>query len=257
MTKYRVDFVRNYVRAFGFQDAWRIFHATHFASHRKGELIEVSHPSLKSPLFLRAGTSDISVFESIFVWRQYDISFDSTPQTILDCGGNIGLSVFWFATRFPNAKIVVVEPDPENYKLLLRNTKAFQNLNTLQAGVWSHDCFVRLKQEGVNSDAFSFEPCNPSDSGATQAFGLATIAGRFNLPTLDLLKVDIEGAEEELFTTHFELWLPLAGTIVVECHTPEIRAAVSRTLSQPEWGVSQCGENDVFVRHGKHATATS
>ena len=255
LTKYRWDFARNYLSAFGLVGAIRLLHLMHMSGREKGEIIEIRHPALVAPLFLRFGTSDISVFESIFVWRQYALKFATPPKTILDGGGNIGLSVVWFSTHFPDAEILVVEPNAANYELLLQNMATFRNVKTLQAGIWSRDCLVRVKQEDVRPDSFSFEPCEAGQDGATQAFDIATLADRFVMPTLDLVKLDIEGAEEELFTNRFESWLHMANMIVVECHSAPIRETVRKALRAPEWRESQCGENDVFVRATNATTA--
>lgn len=42
---------------------------------------------------------------------------------ILDCGGNIGMSVIWFKQRYPRARITVFEADPQTADLLEENVR--------------------------------------------------------------------------------------------------------------------------------------
>ena len=158
--------------------------------------------------------ADYSVIKQCFDERQYDLPrcahcamIDSLYKDILasgrqplilDCGSNIGASVLWFASRYPRAHIVGVEPAPDNFELLRQNC-AHLDVDLQHAGIAAEDGFARLTDPGEGSLAYRTIPAGPES-------GLAT----FSLPTLlkskspsaytpFLLKLDIEGAEKSLF----------------------------------------------------------
>ena len=66
----------------------------------------------------------IHLLELIFVERNYDVEPLSAPQVVVDLGSNIGLSVRFFAARYPDARILAVEPDPAAFELLSRNARS-------------------------------------------------------------------------------------------------------------------------------------
>src|SRR6186997_720585 len=90
------------------------------------------------PITLRNGTSDAKVFSQVFAHNQYELAW--YPQhsdvvahyhdilaagfspLIIDLGANNGASALWFRTRFPEATIVAVEPDPTNVEVCRENT---------------------------------------------------------------------------------------------------------------------------------------
>jgi FkbM family methyltransferase len=58
---------------------------------------------------------------------------------ILDLGANIGLATLYFAKNWPKAYIVAVEPDEENFRLMLANLDGLSNVKPVNAAVASED----------------------------------------------------------------------------------------------------------------------
>src|SRR5438128_3211500 len=77
----------------------------------KQTTFEMRIPQARYPIMLRSGTSDLATFEQIFVWEDYDLPMIGMPELIIDGGANIGCATIYFANRFPNARIIAVEPD--------------------------------------------------------------------------------------------------------------------------------------------------
>ena len=90
-------------------------------------------------VYCRAGGSDLRVFAQLLANREYRcLDQSDISGLVIDCGANIGLSTLYFLTRFPNAHLIALEPDPDNFKMLARNTAAFSDRVTLlQAAVWN------------------------------------------------------------------------------------------------------------------------
>src|SRR5262249_17417794 len=62
------------------------------------------------------------------IQSRYDsILFNGREPLIVDCGANIGLSARYFATEYPAARIVAVEPDIENAAFARSHCKTYKN----------------------------------------------------------------------------------------------------------------------------------
>ncbi len=81
--------------------------------------------------------SHVLLLEAIFLDGDYAVEPRSEPATIVDLGSNIGLSILYFALRFPGARIVGIEPDPAAFELLARNTRG--RAHVIHAAVGDRD----------------------------------------------------------------------------------------------------------------------
>ncbi|MBK6790779.1 MAG: FkbM family methyltransferase [Betaproteobacteria bacterium] len=76
------------------------------------------------------------------------------PRGIVDAGAHIGLATVYLATRFPQATIVALEPEPSNYRLLCKNVASLKNVVTVNAGLWSRAARVKLVDPGHSTWGF-------------------------------------------------------------------------------------------------------
>lgn len=135
---------------------------------------------------------------------------------IIDCGANIGLSAYWFATEFRGARVLAVEPDQANADLADINTSRLGNVKILQAAVAATDCKVSLFNINQGSDAFRTEV---TIDGSINAYSIQTLIKHADSSLEDLLivKIDVEGFEDALFETNTD-WIDAAGLVIVEPH---------------------------------------
>src|SRR5688500_19248701 len=85
--------------------------------------VAVTAPHTGVTVLVRPNTSDVWTFEKIFISREYDLSFvDVDPRTIVDVGANVGYASVYFASKYPRARIIAVEPEATDFALLKRNT---------------------------------------------------------------------------------------------------------------------------------------
>jgi methyltransferase FkbM-like protein len=113
---------------------YRIFHRA------LGErLLTLNVRGFPRPVYCRAGGSDLRVFAQVLANREYRcLDQSEISGLVIDCGANIGLSTLYFLRRFPNAHVIALEPDPDNFKMLARNTAGFSDRATLlQTAVWN------------------------------------------------------------------------------------------------------------------------
>ena len=178
--------------------------------------------SLGQGVTLRSHTSDISVLGELLVGHSYEYfvaAVKAEPDLIIDLGANTGLAARWFLERFPTARVVSVEPEPGNIATLRDNLASYGDRATVIAaaiGGWS-----RRMALTTNGGEFAFsitEPKSPTDKGQVDVVTMDRVLANLH-DSVDLLKVDIEGAEKELFSS-CSSWLGRVQLASVECHHP-------------------------------------
>ena len=60
-------------------------------------LLKMQLPGIRYPLWVRVGTTDVSVLKQVLVERHYDFDLPIAPRRIVDAGAYTGLSVVFFA----------------------------------------------------------------------------------------------------------------------------------------------------------------
>lgn len=172
------------------------------------------------PVNVRLRTSDVSVFQGIFLEGAYDLSFlNLNPKTIIDGGANVGFSSIFFAHAYPQARVFAVEPEESNFRMLLENTKFYPNIVPIRAALWHREGKLRI--ENPKADKWSFtvtESTENEDSGAVDALTLDRLLAMSETELIDILKLDIEGAETELFCANYENWIEKTSVIIIELH---------------------------------------
>lgn len=149
----------------------------------------------------------------LFIHQIYKIELPENAK-IIDCGANIGLSVLYFKTICPTANIIAFEPDENNFQLLQMNSNALNDasISLHQKAVWIKDGTISFSSnssmsskisENEISDAIVEIPCVQLSS--------------FLQSTVDLLKIDIEGAEYEVLK-NIQGQLPQVENMFLEYH---------------------------------------
>ena len=139
--------------------------------------------------------SFLASWEEIIDREIYDFKCITDSPRILDCGANVGVSCLFFRRRFPKAKITAFEPDPKIFSYLKHNMEhaGINNLELLDKAVWV--CETKLNFGSEGSDAGRI-----GGSSGMIPIEVDTVRLRDYLnEQIDLLKMDIEGAECEVF----------------------------------------------------------
>ena len=212
---YRFRKLFSYVRHFGLLYGIRNF----LNASRKDGVVRLTPGVGSPPLLARAGTSDIDVFDEVFVRRAYLTERLSTARvaTVVDAGANIGVTSVFLARCFPDARVIAIEPEQQNYDLLVRNITPYPQITALRAAVWDRDGMVHVEDPGRG--AWSFTVTSKTDATGQQvpAVTMNTVCNRFGLSRIDLVKMDIEGAEQRVFSGDLE-WLKSTTRVVIELH---------------------------------------
>jgi FkbM family methyltransferase len=179
--------------------------------------------NIRYPIFLRIPTSDISVYKEIFIQNEYDYYYNNNPCIIVDAGANIGLSAVFYANKFPNSKILAIEPEDSNFNLLKKNVAQYKQIHPIQAALWHEE--GTLSVTDIHSGHWGFlvdsETSNNSNnytvSQSVKSITINSILKDYNISKIDILKIDIEGAEKEVFKDT-SYWINKVDSIVIELH---------------------------------------
>jgi FkbM family methyltransferase len=167
--------------------------------------------------------SELIALKEIFIDGEYGIETDASPRTILDLGANVGQAAMYFRSRFPDARIVSVEPARESFFLLRRNVGNDPRMDLRRCAVTGADGTVQLRKyhlswinhvsaERVDEGAFWAED--------VEGLSLATLMDAAGLESVDLVKADIEGLEYDVFVNSPAL--KRIGTLVGEVHERQL-----------------------------------
>ena len=138
-----------------------------------------------------------------------------------------------FAQLFGHARIAGVELDSGNAELCRRNIAAWSDRCTVvQAAIWSHDGEVAYHRKPDEAWAYRIGVEDEGEPVTVEARTLDTVLESV-LPneTIDFLKVDIEGAEQNLLTAGGN-WVERVRLLKVETHEPYSVAACLRDLGR-------------------------
>lgn len=211
--------------------------------------LRLTAKGLHHPVTARRGSSDIDVFQQIFTFREYRcLDNIELSGTIIDIGANVGFSAVYFLSRFKNCNVIAVEPDPQNYAILVENVAPYgDRCRTINAAVWPYRERLKLDPSSTSigqewGRRVARAAANDVSIEAITMHELITLSGQ---ERVTLLKIDIEGAETELFRSCD--WLEKIENIVIELHGKEAETVFNSAISHRDYSVSRCDELTVCL----------
>jgi FkbM family methyltransferase len=217
--------------------------------------VDVKHPDFPHPIHLRLRTTDVALCKEILIRQQYECVLAQPPRVIVDGGANIGLASVFFAHRYPDARVIAIEPESSNYAMLLKNTAPYPNIVAMRAALWNRDTELDLVDLGSGHTTFqTAEPATDMRGSVISKVAAITVdrlMDELGINAIDLLKLDIEGAEKELFEGPLA-WTSRVGVIAVELHEhmrPGLMRSVSAAMRPFEESWTR-GEVTFFARKG-------
>ena len=170
----------------------------------------------------------LSQIDQIVIRGLNDFSTQSTSPVILDCGANIGISVLNYKRRFPGARITAFEPDPAICRVLRENLarNGAGDVQVVEAAAWTRSGDVTFMSHGTDGGRID------QNAGQGRSVRVAAVDLRdyLNEP-IDLLKLDVEGAEYEL-VDHLRNAMTSVANLVLECHLDQTTLAPFSKLLQ-------------------------
>jgi len=206
------------------------------------------HPArLQHPLQVRMGrSSDPDVFVQIFVANELGfIDQLSSPRTIVDLGANVGYASALLLSAFPAATVIAVEPDPGNAAQCRVNLAPYgSRARVIQGAIW-HSAGGLVLSRGTFGDGREWATEVRSARGNEVPDVIAYDIDGITPQAVDLLKIDIEGSEEWLFSQHTG-WLDRVRNLCIEIHGPRCENAVFEALKPYRFARTLSGEYHVI-----------
>ncbi|MGH8217133.1 MAG: FkbM family methyltransferase [Steroidobacteraceae bacterium] len=205
------------------------------------------------PLWCRPGTSDLSMFAEIISHRAFRcLDGIADAHWIIDCGANVGYSSAYFLTRYPQATLVSIEPDPENFRMLEQNLSPYAGrYHAIQSALWSHQTGLVMSEDGLgagNECGRTVRPICAEERPVMTGLDIDSILDRFDIDRISILKVDVEGAEKVIFASNYERWLPRVDGLVIELHDPECERIFKSAIAHENFEISTCDDQVVCLR---------
>jgi FkbM family methyltransferase len=203
-------------------------------------------------------SSDMDVFRQINVFKEY-LPVVKTYQehffndkeyvlNIIDAGSNIGLTSLFFLDFFKNAKIICIEPDSENFKTLAFNLNNNYSIIKINGAIWSSNTKIKVVNDFRDKLDWSCRVEETVETSGIQAYSINHLIEANKMQLIDILKIDIEGSEKEIFnlkTSNLD-FLKITKCLAIEIHDEfNCRVAIYTILNN--YGFSYFEEGELTI----------
>jgi FkbM family methyltransferase len=204
--------------------------------------------------------SFLAQYKAIFKQQLYRFDTRKDAPLIIDGGANVGASVLYFKRSYPGSRIIAFEPDPDIFQILAKNCAAFElkNVELIPKALWTHEGTVKFDRDGAEAGRIV------QDTKSLHAVEISACRlGGYLEQEIDLLKLDLEGAELEVLLDCVDK-LSNVDKIIVEYHSfkdqPQKLHILTQTLhdagfrlhisgglvsQQPLWWRQECKSMDM------------
>lgn len=197
----------------------------------------------RKTIFLRTYTGDIAIFYEVFWQKIYRLPWDdrAVKDAVVDLGANAGMASLFFSVYHSAPVVYAVEADKHNMELLMSNlsTEISEScVKALHAAVYHKDTtvYMEVKKKAYNT-AIALEVTDMP----VRAICMDTLVEMFKLDKIGLLKIDIEGSEETLFSENTG-WLNKVNMIVMEIHAVSYRSTCEAVLRNNGFVIDEPGK---------------
>lgn len=230
---YKIKKIPNYIGRFGVIHGLRLFFQVERpVAKSSSHQASIKVPGYAAPVHLRATVSDHSAFWICLVAEQYSVQpfpqrsrlaqeYEKKVQQgqrplIIDAGANIGMSALWYAKTYPKAQIFAIEPNRENYDLLVENTRAYAGqIIPFHGGVWPREVGLVIENPEAGAQHYRTREVPAGTEGALNAITIERILADTASQDIFIAKIDIEGGQAALFADN-TAWVEKTNLIVLE-----------------------------------------
>tara|TARA_B100000242_G_scaffold291268_1_gene264255 strand:- start:2490 stop:3311 length:822 start_codon:yes stop_codon:yes gene_type:complete len=211
---------------------------------------------------------DINTVFQIFGYEEYNLKkvlnnyeffldshINSKKKLIIDCGSNIGSSARYFSEMYYKSKIIAIEAEKQNYefskKNIIKNNTIIQN-NAVSS---SKQIFVIKRTNDPRAHMVSYKKVKKR-SNSKQSIVINEIVKKYNNYNPFIIKIDIEGAEYDLFKKNVQ-WLNKFEIVIIEIHdwmmpnkaiSSNFISSLSNTLKKNKRDLILQGENLISIK---------
>jgi FkbM family methyltransferase len=207
----------------------------------------------KAVIYLNGFHDEYEILKEMLVNEEYKIEIQ--PKVIFDLGSNVGGALLYFSLKYPEAKIFGFEPDPVNFERLQKNIISLPNVkifNMAVAGENGVRNFFVYPDKGISSSLTQRIEGQQPVSVITK--NLDSLIIDLKLEKIDLLKIDVEGAEYEIFSSLKQK--TKIGAIIGELHLDLMKASLEefkQTLPNFKFEIAEANKEErLFFKAFNH-----
>lgn len=156
------------------------------------------------------------------------MTFIKEDSIIVDVGANVGRFTLPFASKARNGKVLSFEPDATSFSNLEKNCKlnSFDNITLVNKGLGSKNASFQLfvvnkNNPGMNrilNDGSSHDSCSE-----IEVVKLDDYLNQLNLDKVDVIKIDVEGFENEVIEGAREVIVKYKPLLFVEMSNENLK----------------------------------
>ena len=198
-----------------------------------GKPAAVTFRNLAHPVFIRPGTRDAHTVINNVVREEYGLTDLGSPTWMIDAGAYTGDTTAYFLSKYPGLKSIALEPNPPSHAMAEINLQPYgTRAILLKKGLFT--------TEGAASFSGESTGASISDTGfSIDCTTIPSLIQQYNIPRIDLLKMDIEGAEEAIFSNNPGSWIDRVGLLIIEIHCPLSNSAIPAALAKHGFSMTQ------------------
>lgn len=247
------DRVRNYLpymEKFGIRRGMKIA-KTLFPKKPFKKVVSFRLTGYSHPIFVRLGTSDVTNFLENFLHDPFRLPPLPGVKLIIDAGANAGFASIFFLNTYPAATVIAVEPESSNFEALKRNCSCYPNFKSIHSAIWKSNTSLKIIDQSAGKTAFRVVETSKNDPDSFPAVTFEKILADSGFSQIDILKIDIEGAEKEIFKENYKNWIDRVEVMIIELHdriVPGCALSFYSAMETQNFMQYECGKNLVYVR---------
>jgi FkbM family methyltransferase len=225
---------------------------TLFPKEKSDKVVSFDVPGIKYPVKVRLGTTDGTNFIQNFLHEEFKLPPMKDVKLVIDTGANAGYASILFLNKFPGATVIAVEPEGSNVEALNNNCKPYPNFKSIQAGIWTSNTNLKIVNTSVGKTAFQVMETTETGPGTFPGITIDKILADSGFPKIDLLKIDIEGTEKEVFKENYKKWIDKVDVMIIELHdriVPGCGLAFYTAMEKENFRQYALAANMVYVRN--------
>ncbi|WP_309713467.1 FkbM family methyltransferase [Armatimonas sp.] len=215
------------------------------AERKEQGVLSLRIPGLRHPIYCRANRVDRFALVEVLFERHNVIALAEPPQVIFDVGANVGYSAVLYANLYPQAKIIALEPAPENYQVASRNVSYYPNITLIAGALWPIPTMLSIANRADCSWAYQMHEKAGSES--IRGWTMPELLEKFGLRRVDFLKVDIMGAEEFVFAGS-PAWLEAIQVALIKPHSTAAHDVLCAAFDSIDVASHKHGDKLLFRR---------
>ena len=210
-------------------------------------------------LIIRPYTTDLKLVKQLLINKgEYDFLYNpeykeyKDSKIVIDAGANIGIFSRMIGEICKDAIIIAIEPEEKNFELMKKNLNKEKYI-CKKNGLWNKNSKLIVEPSETGEWGFTVKETTKKEYDVL-GIGINDLMKEYNIDYIDILKIDIEGSEYEVFDESCDKWIDKVKLIIIELHDRKIKwcsLKVMEEMKKHNFDYRIYNENYVFFKNKK------